>query len=973
MKRLFLTAILGLVTGPALWATDAFYINYSTVTTPPVIDATNFVNRGIFNFTTSGPFDFSNVRNYTNYSVMHNGSLDQAGGGLTNSSGSGGSNGLSLATGPGYRFDTAPTSSGSRFMAANFFVAPLAGNAATNARVYADYQLFVNATNIVNAGLLGVSEYGLISLQGKSVDITRGILQVGGFSTRTPLTPEALFDQHWAFGNVLSTPAAEIIAGNPRTPPYQITAFTGAPTTPYAQQQHSLFPFTIGVGPGQITSAIFTNYVGTNGVAQIVFVRNQNTNIPVQILNPNPGATRAGVLNLVWSSVGTNVFGKVVTNNVVLQDSFATNPTNTVLLVNFPFSSPPPQSVPIEPSTRQPINFTISRSLAGLVPNAQTNTPFADPSNPLAFWGPGNVTNAYSAYKVKLATTTMDSVQITNTRTGPGRVEMVADQSLDLSLTRVDGLNYMKLQGTNHFKGASNASMSVAYADVALGSTNGSLSTAGLLTPNIPRINGSLDCYSAVWVNQVPAGGQTNTVYFNVLFVDANLTGFAAPELFDLSLRAPNLTIDNTCIVHDNLSLDTSRLTLTTNAVLDVRRSDIVWSAAAPALVALTNGGSITVPGQLQFIGLNPDGSPRPYTDFVNTGSASGTFVSINSANVLNGGLIQSQAGPLLIDSSSNVVLLPNGTLSAALEAVDISCRNLLVTNHTLNVGRELSLSVTNSLLAGVNNWTVQNGFNFWVKPATSDLLGTTITDVGFAFTEVDHNWPGSDLGATVTGFTNNLALGMLVLNGSDSTKFTFIGTGGNNALYVDRLELQNGAGQFDAQGNLTQVDLNAGMKIYYAQATVNGASVAEFLNGKNGGRLQWVSSYAGTFSGTNLVYPDGTTNFLNAALVTSCNLDSDGDGIPNCVDPTPVFIPQLGLLAARLVSSPAPALALSWVTTAGATNKLYSAAAPHASSWQLVTNVLSPMSATSPFTNEVRMPLGAGGQFYRVEVAVPR
>ena len=48
------------------------------------------------------------------------------------------------------------------------------GNVASNATIYGDYQVLVQATNIVNHGALKVSEFGLVSLAGKTVDTSRG-------------------------------------------------------------------------------------------------------------------------------------------------------------------------------------------------------------------------------------------------------------------------------------------------------------------------------------------------------------------------------------------------------------------------------------------------------------------------------------------------------------------------------------------------------------------------------------------------------------------------------------------------------------------------------------------------------------------------------------------------------------------------------------------------------------------------------
>ena len=71
--------------------------------------------------------------------------------------------------------------------------------------------------------------------------------------------------------------------------------------------------------------------------------------------------------------------------------------------------------------------------------------------------------------------------------------------------------------------------------------------------------------------------------------------------------------------------------------------------------------------------------------------------------------------------------------------------------------------------------------------------------------------------------------------------------------IYVDSIEFKNGATNTDNAGNYTAFHFNSGMKIYYAQALMNGASIAEKLNGKNGGGFLWVSNYAGVYSSTNL------------------------------------------------------------------------------------------------------------------------
>jgi hypothetical protein len=107
----------------------------------------------------------------------------------------------------------------------------------------------------------------------------------------------------------------------------------------------------------------------------------------------------------------------------------------------------------------------------------------------------------------------------------------------------------------------------------------------------------------------------------------------------------------------------------------------------------------------------------------------------------------------------------------------------------------------------------------------------------------------------------------------------------------VDYLELRNFATNINANGNLSGLNVEPNLVVYYAQALAGGVSVAERLDNSNDGRMRWVPGYAGIYSGTNVVYADGSTNFLNTALVLSQNLDSDGDGVPNAIDSTPVFL----------------------------------------------------------------------------------
>jgi hypothetical protein len=147
------------------------------------------------------------------------------------------------------------------------------------------------------------------------------------------------------------------------------------------------------------------------------------------------------------------------------------------------------------------------------------------------------------------------------------------------------------------------------------------------------------------------------------------------------------------------------------------------------------------------------------------------------------------------------------------------------------------------------------------------------------------HTWAGENRGVSVEGFSNNLALGHLVLDGRLGNQFRFASATANNALYVDLLELRG-----DATNYNFALGVDPGFTIYFAAS--NPEISPEVLQTAGGGRIRWVSDFAGPRSSTNIVYPNGITYTFNVGLVRSFNLDSDGDGFPNDSDCTPIIPP---------------------------------------------------------------------------------
>jgi hypothetical protein len=328
----------------------------------------------------------------------------------------------------------------------------------------------------------------------------------------------------------------------------------------------------------------------------------------------------------------------------------------------------------------------------------------------------------------------------------------------------------------------------------------------------------------------------------------------------------------------------------------------MVWSVALPNVRNLTNNGAIRVANL-----LNAGSAALPYNAFINHGFIADLGAPVYAADFLSDGFITNGASGSFILKSQDATLT-NGLLYAGGD-ITITSGSLLTSNLFLRAGRSLTLTVTNLLsdtgptngstwLVGTNsNGGVGSGLNLLRRPAVGDLLGTTITNYAPSGKNVVNIWAGTNYGVTTQGYTNNAAIGRLILNalpGGAGTKFTFNGVGASNAIYVDYLELDNDATNRDQSGtgtNFLALNFNTNLVIYYAQAVMTGVSVAKKIDRWNSGHLRWVPQYAGYFSSTNLVYPGNVTNTFNAALVQDPPaLDSDGDGIINTLDPTPVF-----------------------------------------------------------------------------------
>ncbi len=972
MKRLILTGLAGLAMATvALGRTDPSYINNIVQifnVAAPNIDATNFINNSAFivntldtnSFENASIYATANTVNYTNFGV--------------------------LASLEGFQFDTFLDPPGYHTNAANFYnaVGAIVNCGGTNDGPYfttnAAFFILgsgavceVNATNIINRGTIEMGIDSRLSLTGQNISLSGGLLNMEGFETGDLLGTSGMFDGYWGLGQTPNyNPVAYFGPNFALSPgPYWVTNryYT-------ALREPGLSASTAYMNP--ITNAItIISTDGTNtqyGVGlsyQIVYL--QTADDPT--ISHNVYFVGESIVDWFWPS--TNIItGVAQTNHLYLEDGLI-GITNLVLVTNG--VAPPNTGYQM---TFIPTNYFLFQEGPFFL-----GTP-ATPGLPQGTIGPNtnNWNSAFTAYEALIEPTTaiVSDVAGQTYSNMPGRIEVTADKQLDLSTSRIAGLNYVRLTATNNFTPDRNTRILTAVADYNLGVTNATLTVSNLLAPTCPRLNGYVDLYSTAWTNipgpvtNITSAGATNVYYFTnsyfITIVNSYLASTSPSEVQNLTLHATNVVISDVLNVFSNITIDAYNVMISSNGPgaqtpvgqLNLPSGNTLGASVFPRLRTLTNYGIISVQNAATF-----GSSSQPLWDFVNYGSVLVEGCSISATNFENTGLVDAGPGPIHLTATSAV--LDNGEFNAPFNDIILSSGSLLISNQVLNAGHNLTIWATNSLTDGGpasgNIWSAGVlGFNLPIQPPIASLLGTTITDTAPAYASVASQWAGQDLGPVAAGYSNNAALGRLILDGASDSSFVFTAPSGANALYVDYLELRNNLTTFDNSGGLANLSFGPGMKIYYAQLIINGVSFAEKLNHKNGGGLNWVAAYAGAFSSTNMVYPDGTTNRLNVALVRSCDLDSNGNGVANCQDPAPVFVPSEMNLAAAFTNTPQRAVVLSWSSIPSSTNYVLFTTNLATADWQLLTNYLLGAAYPAP-RQQVVDPVGAGPRFYRVRV----
>jgi hypothetical protein len=976
-----LLAVAGIV--PA-HATDSLFQNISSSyylvpgAPPPAFDVTAFDNENTFSvgYSVYSPYPLLyetwNTVNYTNNSVM-----------IANSPFS--TNGLTFGSsfGCGFNFDLQTTSQSTPHARAGTFYNPgiIRCNSTNDSNgiftfggftfffVNSIGQCLVNASNIINSGVIDVGADGLIKLNARWADLSLATIYLEQPLTAGFLLGGGAFTTSQTLANISASGSLGTnLVWSPR---FNLTATTALSPPPFQIYLTNSTPYVDVRDVGN-----------SNIIVRSVFIYDSNPNIPRKVYfgnTPSDPLGNGGV-TVEWDGIYQDpASGQFLTNYLYLNNDYIRGSSTNVFIFN-----------------GVPDNFTFTESTTPYVPGVLATSGFS-----FAFQPASGITNLYSAVTANLLSSTVPTNASAWNPSGalsnlPGKIFISASDELTLAGAQIGGENYLNLSAPKQFDGSQGAFITAPYADINLGVTNGVMQLANLIANGVGSVSGTVQAWSTRWIYNDPSGTNYD---FRAMIVTTSLAAQSQSWIQTLALHATNsLVINDVLNVFKSLSIDAQRLTIATNGYgngFTSAAGAINWAnnttfgpTQIPNVLWLTNNGTITALNNAIF-----GTSALRYAAFINSGGLSDQGTVIWTTNFQNGGSITNGTGAFTLQTLRAV--MTNGAVYAGGTMSLISSNSIYITNEVLVAGHSLNLYTVSNLTDGVtpgpqgvtgNFWSVgASGFTgegvfLLVKPQTGDLLGTTITNYAPSSKVMQFQWAGQNRGYSLAGFSNNAALGRLVLDGSAAnSKFNFTGASTSNALYVDSIEIKDASTNLDANGNVLGVTFNTNLVIYFAQAIRNGQFFAEKLNLKNTNNLvndatshfRWVPQYVGYFSGTNLVYPDGTTNFVNAALAQSFNYDSDKDGIPNGSDLTPFFVTsQINFsLAMTNVPLAGKRSRLSWWSIPSATNMVQFKTNLLSPAWSVLTNFVTPPPAVGPATNLIVLDPAVtnAARFYRI------
>ncbi|MEQ2006455.1 MAG: hypothetical protein ABMA26_06635 [Limisphaerales bacterium] len=962
--------LLGGFASPVRAATPLF-VNLSDVNNPS-IDATAVVNFGTINATNSS-FLFNNFL-YQTINTLN----------LTNTIGGTFSGDLG--------FDFGFTTNTSRLFS-DYFV---------NQGIIRGDTIQITATNVLNSGDLSAGE--LLLLQGNNVNLTRSVLTATLNNTLTSSTtgfrsvdtngvvtyqnPSAVTDIYWGAGtgNVMTVSSAfgglflqslNSISGGFRPPQ------SASPSHEVQSSGFGAFGGFPSISGTNFISYVRTNRQGTNINIQVVLVQPNaaNTNLSVDVRFASLGGLGGGGGNLFpgitpivrFSTFGSDITtGGLYTNNLYFLD-YINSRTNSLLSDNTTASSSRPAGYELSRGSTYDFyftptfSFTTNFDIAGVSFFQPDFTDSVVTNNFYSAWqaSVGNAANAPGS-----ATYVPHLDDPTNS---PGRIDITAND-LDIRQARIKADNLVSIHATN-LVSSDAVIIDAPFIQLFIANTNTTLTLTNFAATQVARPNGTLSFYSTTWTNLSTNAGIV--FRYHVLMVDASqLSGITPVTLQEFNARGTNVIINNALNIGRVIQIDSPALTFSASSSLNLPllTSTNLASTNFPNLNYFTNLGAISVPYQCAL------GADRatPIASFVNRGIFTANNITIratdyestgtNFTRSLVGGVNVGGGGPISITADS--AKFDGGTGGAGLlsagGSILLAGNDLKIRGHQLFTAGTLILSPTNSLTdtgsSGTNRINCALGFSLTVKPVSGDLLGTTIYTTAPFNRDVPHVWAGNNVGPVAAGYTNNAALGRLLLDTSNNAvslnRLSFAGTGTNNALYVDYLEL-SGTVTNDLASHLF---IETNMTLYFANANLP----VQSLDGQLGGRLRWVKDYAGLNTGVDVRLPDGRTVKVNVAKLNSQVLDSDADGVVNASDLSP-FDGIIMNSSVTFTNVPPLTAFVTWEAAAQTVYQVEVNTNLLAGTWQFLSNFTNSATTNRVVTFSDVVPTGAAERYFRV------
>lgn len=991
MKKLLAVMLtMACIAGSVRAATAPLYVNQTFLTTPPQVDAVAFFNQGTIDIFTTLPFYTFNTRFFTNRGLL----AGQPGWQVDHVS--------SFGRGKMDTFVNQGIMEGQDFGGFFSFVGDDGLIQVVPGGATSVSYLLVNATNVFNRGLLSVGAGGLMKIQAHNADLSfsglrsgSGLGGSGGGSDglindgTNYFNAPGIQDVYWGIGT------NQALAEN-RARPLDLGIdgtqfFPPTSSSPLHEVQsvlassNSFFNISVPAGGssgGNYQAFVYTNQLSaSNALVQVVLITPSLNNGEITAgVRFAPGGMGARVPVVRIATTGyDSVLNAVITNAVFLSDDLLTR-SNIFLSLNN------------NGTTGRPVNYRVSTSpTAQWLSGAPPNTPF----NPQAhIWNPQFspqvVTNGYTGYSFSV-----NEAQAIDIGAGfgnlpsrgfnlgnpfapnffdptnrQGRVEIEATESVDLRNTRLRANQYLSIKSP-HLIVNEATSIDTPFLSLDVGNTEGDLVVEDYVPSVVERISGRVSVYSASWTNQLvtittaPEGVSSNVFVtrHHVMIVGNQQVDRIVPvSVTEVNLAATNIIVGDNMNILRGLKFAGESVTLASEIFLVQDLIDL-GAANFPGVINLANVGEVRNFGNTRFV--NEPGSTLE--SFNNTGLWQSRSHEWEVDEFRSVGSMESLNGPMRLTARQGNIhlggLTANSDMFLNFGDLDARFSTVLVGNWqsyngvVLSIPGKLHINITGNFndggSAANSYWSATDGFEMLAKPATGDFRGTLLESIALQFMQVSHKWGATDLGMSVEGYVGNAAVGYLALVGDFLSQFVFDTVTGNNAMYVDYLDIQSWAA-----ANVEQaLDIRPGMRIYFSQSSLP----VEQLDGLFEGRLRHLPAPSSGPS-TTVTLANGQEFRVRSALISQMEIDSDADGIPNALDPFPFDEVEVKV---EFSQKPAPKALISWLAAPRTKYELQYKDDVAAPVWQTLTNFIT---YSDQRTITIEDPGSNGGKrYYRV------